>query len=213
MINNTDFINLKPTQRMRQMKVWVILVIFGCVFGVYAMTMWWHSLDPLVKEMGRVRAELTVAEYQLQKVENQLSDNATVEDKRKELRKRKSSLSREIKKLEEEFQKHYEECERTECQGGQFKLPDQSSLIKFVVTPAYAEENTQLGTKNINTKQNTVDKEFVFKIILIVLAIVYAFVNYKVWFSSNPRNMAVAIDTLKTITGFWIGLGTAAFGA
>ena len=58
-----------------------------------------------------------------------------------------------------------------------------------------------------------VDKEFVFKVILIVLAIVYAFVNYKVWFSSNPRNMAVAIDTLKTITGFWIGLGTAAFGA
>jgi hypothetical protein len=51
-------------------------------------------------------------------------------------------------------------------------------------------------------------KENALTIILAVLALVYFGALVKTFFSSNPQNMSMAVDLVKTLTGFFIGVAT-----
>ncbi|MFX1577992.1 MAG: hypothetical protein ACFFCF_12605 [Promethearchaeota archaeon] len=204
----TSLYNLTPLQRMRHMKVWLFLVVVAIAFGVYGISTIWSRLDPIVKEIYLVNADLEGAQYRLKKIEQQIIREREKGDVSEKLIEKKESIIEEIKELDAKLKRLYKECERRGIDVGQFKHLDQSYLIDWFLTPAYASNADQGQDSTTSKKQVMVDKELVLKIVFIILVVVYLLALYKVFFSRNPKNMNVAIDLVKSITGFWIGIGT-----
>lgn len=80
----------------------------------------------------------------------------------------------------------------------------QSSLIDFFISGAVAAETSDLED-GISSEL----KSSILPIVLGVLGLVYFSALVKTFFSSNPQNMNLAVDLVKTLTGFFIGVVTA----
>lgn len=208
----TNFTNLSPFQRMSQMKGWLVLLFIALVlagYGIHSISGFYRNLDPLSKEIAGVTADLAVLAVQLRKVQRKITKATEQGDTSQELIEKEKSLSAEIEKLRLELERLQEECNRAGCQLGA-EYPGLSFyILDFLVKPVYASESSQVER---GTSQPVVDKTFILLIVMAVMGLVYLLTIFKVFFSSNPRNMATAIDAFKTITGFWIGIGTAAIG-
>lgn len=217
-----DFSRFAPLQRVRQMKVWVIIILFGIVFGLYGITSYWSGLHPIVQEMIVVASDWDLKIFQLENIEQQIINEHSKGARSEELIDKKNNILKKIDELDNKLQGLYEECVRnSNCeieqfrlrdQIEQFRLRDQDAFIDWFLSPAYASNADQGQYTTVNKNKKQVDKGLVLIIVFVIILVVYLLAIYKVFFSRNPRNMDVAIDLLKSITGFWIGIGTTALG-
>lgn len=82
--------------------------------------------------------------------------------------------------------------------------PEQGSIDLSLINVAYAQDPLSDGGLLDNGGQNS----WILPFILIFLGIVYVIALGKTFFSSNTQNVELAIDLVKTLTGFFIGVVT-----
>lgn len=82
---------------------------------------------------------------------------------------------------------------------------DGIGLIGLIVQPAFAEDVSKLSESGESPKSEIILGIFS------ALGIVYFVAIYKVFFSTNPNNVDSATDLIKTLTGFFVGVGVTFF--
>ncbi len=212
-MDTKDRKNLNSREHIRRRKLWVILVIVAVFFGMYGSYKLMQTGKLQEWAIANTQKMILLEEKSLSRIENNIkkaqSEGAKTDDLERE---RKESL-KNIERLKKELELLILERDEFRIQSLHPKmLLDSPSLS---VNNAYAAEQeiNNIAKKNDSMSLNEKDslRRYVLFAVLLVLAIVYIIVNYKVWFSTNPKNMDLASDLMKTITGFWIGLGTAVF--
>lgn len=215
-----DFARATPLQRMKQMRIWAILVVAGIAAGIYGLSVYWSNLHPIVQEMYLVAASWDLERDQLESIEQKIETEISKGGRPEKLIEEKLAIQNKMDDFYARLKELYVNCENNaSCRLEQFKLHDsieefnlrnRGAFINWFFTTAHA-SNTDPDKDSIPAKYNKpLEKEFIVKIALIVIAVMYLFTIHKVFFSRNPRNMKAAIDLMKMITGFWFGIVTSA---
>ncbi len=217
-----EFVNFSPLQRMRRMKVWVLLVAAGLAAGIYGIHSYWSGLHPLVQEMNLVAAKWDLHWDRLQKIESEIKAESASGKNTERLIDEQTAVREKLKQAYDRLQTLYADCARNEtCQVEQFILrePIEQSMreylgawIDWFLATARASDDVTVQDTQASRANDSLDRVFIVRIVLAIIGAMYLFSIFKVFFSSNPRNMKVAIDTMKAITGFWFGLVTSLVG-
>jgi hypothetical protein len=213
-----DFARATPLHRMRQMRIWVILVVAGIASGIYGLSVYWSNLHPIVQEMYLVAASWDLERSRLESIEQKIETESSKGVRPEKLIEEKLAILNKMNEFYARLKELYGDCaNNASCRLEQFKLRDsieefslrnRGAFIDWFFTTAHA-SNTDPDQDSIAAKNNKpLAKEFIVKMALIVIGVMYFFSIYKVFFSRNPRNMKVAIDLMKSITGFWFGIVT-----
>ena len=78
-------------------------------------------------------------------------------------------------------------------------------MVDLIVSCAFAAD-PDISSNPIEFPKNTIMLG-----VFSALGIVYFVAIFKVFFSTNPNNVDSATDLIKTLTGFFVGVGTAFF--
>lgn len=121
-----------------------------------------------------------------------------INEQNQELKNKIMEYQREIEKLLEQSKETKKILEKD------IKSNYKGSVLKFeIISSAYADNHDVIPQ---------IKKQNVFWAILGLLALVYLGALYSLFFSIKPRNIELATDLVKTLTGFYIGIATTVVG-
>jgi len=202
-----EVITLSPAQRFSRYRIWLVFTLLAAAIGMYTCYQLTAS-----GTLSRTQARLTAGilsdkEEALAKITIAINAAEAAGEPIGELEQRRNALQQDIDILKKELELIELRQEQFERDLKGSSINDGASPFSLtVVAAAHASEPAEVESEIISRASSR--RTPVLWATLGILGFVYALVNYKVWFSTNPRNMELATDLMKTITGFWIGLGT-----